>query len=430
NYTLDGKYSVSGSIRTDASSRFGKGKRWGTFPGISAAWLLSEEPFFRSNKLDNLKLRVSYGLAGNQSISDYASKATYGSANYGDEGGIAPAGLGNPDLGWERTKELDIGVDLSLWQGRMSVTADYYHKTTTDLLVNRPITTTSGFYSIYTNVGSVLNKGFEFVLASDIIRARTPSALGFNALLNLSFNKNRITGLYQNQGFSEGERGINRVDVGHPIGEFYAYDFVGVDPATGDALYRNAAGESVTYDLLTTADRTFIGNPYPNFTGGLTTTLTWNRFDFKAFFPFSQGGKIFNAVRIFAASGGYYFDNEYADQLARWQKPGDVTDVPRASYDGTSGARLVSSRFIEDGSYFRLQDLTVGYNLPTGFLKSTGFHDARIYLTAHNLFTITKYKGYDPDVNSNGNFDNISIATDFYAYPTARVFSFGVQAGW
>lgn len=430
NYTLDGKYSLSGSIRTDGSSRFGEDNKWGTFPGISAAWLLSEEPFFRSAKLDNLKLRASYGLAGNQSIDDYASKATYGSANYGDDGGLAPSSLGNPDLKWERTKEFDLGIDLSLWQGRFTFTGDYYHKKTTDLLVNRPITATSGFSSIYTNVGGVLNHGVELVFSGDVKRAKTPTDLGINLMLNLAMNRNKVTSLYQNQGFSEGERDINRVEVGHPIGEFFGYQFVGVDPQTGDALFRNAAGQNVVDSLLTTADRTFIGNPYPNFTGGFTTTLTWNRFDLRGFFDFSQGGKVFNAVRIFAASGGYYFDNEYADQLGRWQKPGDITDVPRASYDGTSGARVLSSRFIEDGSYFRLQDLTIGYNLPLTFTKATGFHDARIYLTGHNLFTRTKYKGYDPDVNSNGNFNNIDIATDFYAYPTARTFSFGFQAGW
>jgi hypothetical protein len=275
-----------------------------------------------------------------------------------------------------------------------------------------------------------LNHGIELVFAGDLIRAKTPAGLGLNAMLNVAFNRNKVTSLYHNEGFSEGERDINRVEVGHPIGEFYGYQFVGVDPDSGNALYRNAAGQSVTFDQLTTADQTFIGNPYPNFVGGFTTTVTWNRFDFRAFFPFSQGNKVFNAVRIFSGSGGRFFDNEYADQFNYWRKPGDVTDVPRPSHAGNSGARVISSRFIEDGSYFRLQDLTLGYNLPISLMKSTGFHDARIYVTGHNLFTITKYKGYDPDVNSNGNFDNVSIGTDFYAYPTARTFSFGFQAGW
>ncbi|MEO8030120.1 MAG: TonB-dependent receptor, partial [Gemmatimonadota bacterium] len=428
NYTLDGKYSVSGSIRTDASSRFGSGNRWGTFPGISAAWLLSEEPFFRSARLDNLKLRASYGLAGNQSISNYASKPTYCSANYGTTRGIAPCNLGNASLGWEHTKEFDVGVDLSLWQGRATMTADYYRKTTTDLLVNRPIPSTSGYTSVYSNVGGVLNKGLELVFTGDIIRPAMPTGFGANLALNVAFNKNRVTSLFQNQPFGEGD--LNRVEVGHPIGEFYGYKFVGVDPATGDALFENAAGAHVTEADLTTADRKFIGSPYPNFTGGLTAGITYGRLDFKAFFEFSQGAKVLNSMRIYSGNGGYYTDNQFSDQLARWQNPGDVTDVPRASYDGTSGAELESSRFIEDGSYFRLQDLTLGWTLPLSWMKATGFHDARLYVSGHNLFTVSKYTGYNPDVNSTGNGSNVAIGTDFYAYPIARTFSFGVQAGW
>jgi TonB-linked SusC/RagA family outer membrane protein len=428
NYTLAGKYSFSGSIRSDGSSRFGANNKWGTFPGVSAAWLLSEEPFLRGANLDNLKLRASFGYAGNQSISNYASKSVYGTANYGTERGVAPSTLGNPDLGWEHTKEFDVGLDLSLWKGRATLTADYYLKTTTDLLVNRPVPATSGFTNVYTNVGSVDNNGLELVLTGDIIRPADPKGFGFNAALNVAFNKNKVTSLYLDQPFSDGF--LNRVDVGHAIGEFYGYKFLSVDPANGNALFEDHNGNAVVGDALTTADRQFIGSPYPKFNGGITTGVTWGRLDFKAFFEFSEGAKVLNAMRVYSAAGGWYLDNQFSDQLARWQKPGDVTDVPRASYDGTSGARVLSSRFIEDGSYFRLQDLTLGWNLPSGFLRSTGFHDARLYLSAHNLFTVSKYSGYNPDVNSNGNTSNTDIGTDFYAYPLARTFSFGIQAGW
>ena len=428
NYTYKGRYSLGGSIRTDGSSRFDSDNRWGTFPGVSAAWIMSEEPWMSGSMFDNFKVRASYGLAGNQSIANYASKATYCSANYKDERGIGPCNLGNVNLGWEKTKEFNIGVDLSLWQGRMTFTADYYDKNTSDLLVNRPIPSTSGYTSVYSNIGGVSNKGFEVVLGGDILRAKTPTGVTLNAAVNLAVNRNKVTSLFQNQPFGAGF--ANRVEVGHPIGEFYGYKFVGVDPATGNALYEAANGQKVTYDLLTTADRTFIGSPYPDFQGGFTTTLTWGRMDLKAIFEFSQGNKVFNAMRTYSGAAGYYTDNQFTDELNRWQKPGDVTNEPRASYDGTSGGYIQSSRWIEDGSYFRMQDITLGWTLPQQWMRATGFHDARLFVSGHNLFTITNYTGYNPDVNSNGNSNNLDIGTDFYAYPIARTFSFGVQAGW
>jgi TonB-linked SusC/RagA family outer membrane protein len=428
NYSYKGRYSLSGSIRSDGSSRFGENNRWGTFPGVSAAWIMSEEPWMAGSVFDNFKLRMSYGLAGNQSISNYASKATYCSANYGTERGIGPCNLGNSDLGWEHTKEFNVGVDLSLWQGRLTLTADYYNKNTSDLLVNRPIPSTSGYTSVYSNIGGVTNKGFELVLGGDIIRAKTPTGFSLNAALNLAVNRNNVTSLFQNQPFSEGY--LNRVEVGHPIGEFYGYKFVGVDPATGDALFETADGQHVTEDNLTTADRKFIGSPYPDFQGGFTTGITWGRFDLKGFFEFSEGAQVLNAMRIYSDAGGWYLDNQFTNALDRWQKPGDITDEPRASYDGVSGARLLSSRFLEDGSYLRLQDLTLGWTLPQQWMRATGFHDARVYVAGHNLFTVSSYSGYNPDVNSSGNSSNIDIGTDFYAYPIARTFSFGVQAGW
>jgi hypothetical protein len=200
---------------------------------------------------------------------------------------------------------------------------------------------------------------------------------------------------------------------------------MGVDPNTGDAIYKDVDGDG----SITAADRTFVGSPHPDYTGGFTTTLTWKGFDLKAFLDFSHGGKVFNAMRLFSGVAGYYTDNQFTDALHRWQQVGDRTNEPRASYDGNSGGNLRSSRFIEDGSYWRMQEVTLGYQLPAGFARSTGFSSARVYLSAHNLFTVTNYSGYNPDVNSNG-VANDALGTDFYAYPLARTWSVGIQAGW
>jgi hypothetical protein len=217
------------------------------------------------------------------------------------------------------------------------------------------------------------------------------------------------------------------VAVNQPIGAFYTLRFLGVDPATGDAIYQD-----VNHDgTISSDDFTIVGSPHPDYTGGLTSTFTWKGFDLTGFLTFSQGNEVFNAMRIFSDAGGWFLDNQFRDVLDRWQEPGDVTDTPRASFDGTSGAAEISSRYMEDGSYWRLQDLTLGYRFPEQWAGRLGFASARFYGSVRNVFTITDYSGYTPDVNSNGQFfSDVGLGTDFYAYPQARTFTFGVQASW
>ncbi len=313
-----------------------------------------------------------------------------------------------------------------MFDGRLALTAEWYQKKTNDLIVSRPIAGNSGFTSVFDNVGNMSNTGVELQIST--INAKSTRANGFfwTTTLNVAHNKNEVTKLFGDQPFSNGTRLINRVEVGQPIGAFHAYRFLGVDPQTGDAIYDDINGDGD----ITSADRTIVGSPWPDFTGGLTNHMSIGGFDLTGFFQFSKGNKVFNGMRIFSDAGGYYLDNHFRDVLNRWQQPGDVTDQPRASYDGTSGAREVSSRFIEDASYIRLRELTFGYNLPNRVARRLGFDNARVYLMGRNVFTITDYTGYNPDVNSNGSTANVSLGTDFYAYPIARTFSFGVQLGW
>jgi TonB-linked SusC/RagA family outer membrane protein len=427
NFGLSGKYLFGASLRTDGSSKFGKNDRWGVFPAVSAAWVLSEESFMANNRIfDDLKLRASYGRTGNQAISDFPSLGLFGSANYGDVPGLAPSNLANPDLRWETTKQFDIGVDAGLFGGRVNLTFDYYRKNTNDLLLDRPITCTSGFCSVFDNVGSVQNKGVEFGITSVILNSAAANGLRWSSTLNFAANRNKVTGLFNDQPFTGGERNINRVEVGQELGAFYTLQFLGVDPATGDAIYKDVDGDG----SITAADRVIVGSPHPRYTGGWINNVSMGRFDLNVFVQFSHGAKVFNAMRLFSGAGGYYEDNQFTDQLNRWQNPGDVTDTPRASYDGTSGARTISSRFIENGSYLRLQEVTLGYDLPSSVAGLLRLDHARLYVTGHNLATSSDYTGYSPDVNSNGSGSTFQLGTDFYAYPQARTFTFGINAGW
>ncbi|AHG89760.1 TonB-dependent outer membrane protein, SusC/RagA [Gemmatirosa kalamazoonensis] len=430
NYSLKDRYLLTASLRTDGSSRFGKSRRWGVFPAASLGWNLSDERFLSGlRRFATAKLRASYGTTGNQSIPTlYGYLTSYARANYGSTAGIAPAALGNEDLRWESTRESDIGLDLSFLDGRVSVIADYYSKNTTDLLVSRPVPTTSGFASIWDNVGSVKNAGAELQLTTVNFRSKGRGGFDWTTDVNLSHNANKVTALYQDQPFASGIGGVNYVAIGQPIGVFFTQKFVGVDPQTGDAQYQKKDG-TITKSPVS-ADRQYVGSPHPKYFGGVRNTMTWRNLDLNVFVQFSQGAKVFDLFREYSDDSGYNYDNKISNVLKRWQKPGDVTDVPRASFDGTSGAQIVSSRYVEDGSYVRLQDVTFGVRLPSALMSHTGVSNARLYVAGSNLKLWTKYLGYDPDVNSNGSNANISLGQDFYAYPRARTISVGLSGNF
>jgi TonB-linked SusC/RagA family outer membrane protein len=421
------RYLATASIRADGSSKFGQNNRYGIFPAISLGWVVSQEPFFRSlASVGSLKLRGSYGITGNQGIGNGAYLATYGSAPYGTGAGIAPNNFANPNLKWESTKEGDLGFDWNMLDGRIGVVGDYYNKKTSNLLISRPITGTSGFTSFIDNIGSIENSGVELELTTENIRAAAPGGLSWQSNFNISTNKNRVTALYQGQPLYGGVRSVNSVRVGEPLGAFYVLQFTGVDPATGDAVFKDVNGDGD----ITADDRVVGGNPQPTHWGGFTNTITFKNLDLRAALTFSGGNKIFNAMRLFADDGGYNYDNKLSDVLSRWRQPGDITNQPRASFDGVSGAREISTRWLENGSYTRLQEVTVGFRLPASVTRTSGLQNSRIYVSGRNLHTFTGYSGYNPDVNSNGSSSNIGLGTDFYAYPLARTFMVGVSGEW
>ena len=422
NYSLADRYFFTASLRADGSSRFGPKQRWGFFPAVSAGWLMSAEPFMaNAGPLSTVRWRASWGETGNEEIGDYAYQGLFGEANYGGTPGIAPSSLSNPDLRWETTREWNLGADIGLFRDRVILGVDRYRKHTVDLLLNRPITSTSGFTSVLANVGEMVNEGWEIRLATQNVLPARPGGLRWVTEVHIATNRNEVTRLFNNEQFNTGERGVNRVQVGEPLGAFHMLRFEGVDPATGNAIYFDANGDG----SITSDDRVIVGSPHPDYCGGITNELALGPFDLRMFVTFSRGAKIFNAMRLFADDGGYALDNKFRDVLRRWCQPGDVTDVPRASYYGESGATEISSRFLEDGSYVRIQEVTLGVQLPAAWVRPVGLSGLRLFASARNLFTFTDYSGYSPDVNSNGASATASLGTDFYAYLLARTITLG-----
>jgi TonB-linked SusC/RagA family outer membrane protein len=424
-YNLLDRYFATASLRSDASSRFPPDTRWGYFPSVSAGWLVSAEPFFAVPFVSTLRLRASWGETGNQEISNYPYQGLFGSANYGGRPGLDQSNLENLRLKWETTTEWNAGFEAGLVDDRVVLGFDLYNKTTSDLLLDRPITTTSGFSSVFANVGEMVNDGWELSLTLQNYQSEDPGGLQWTTAFNISHNENEVTELFNDQPFNSGERSINRVEVGQAIGVFHAYRFEGVDPATGSAIYFDADGN----DTINALDRVIVGSPHPDYFGGLTNRLAYGPLDLNVFLSFSRGAEIFNAMRIFADDGGASPDNKFDNVMDRWQQPGDITDEPRASLDGDFGADEISSRYIEDGSYVRVQEITLGYRIPDSIGGRVGFDAARLYVSVHNLHTFTDYSGYSPDVNSNGASASTSLGTDFYAYPLPRTITIGISAG-
>lgn len=431
NATIADRYLVSGSIRADGSSRFGRDNRYGYFPAVSLGWIVSDEPAFAGlRNLADLKLRVSYGETGNQDIGDdFAPLAKYEEAKYSGAPGIAPDNIANAELKWETNREYDVGIDVGLLNGRINLVADWYLKETKDLLIQRPITSTTGFESIWDNVGSIENRGFEIGLNSVNLEPADRDGFRWETNFNISWNRNEVTELYNDEPFNSGFDGINRYEEGLPMGAFYTVLFTGVDPDNGNAMFFDLDGDGDTGE--DPDDRMMVGSPHPDYWGGLTNTFGFKGFDLRTFVQFSQGAKIYNAVRAYADDGVWSLvDNKFRHVLRRWRQPGDITDVPRPSWDGVSLAYIPSSRWIEDASYIRLQEVTLGYRLPARFAGLANMVDARIFVSGRNLKTWSDYIGFNPEANSLGSGSLTSLSNEFYSYPLARTITFGVQGSF
>lgn len=423
-YNFDYRYIVTFSGRFDGSTKFGTNNQYGFFPAVSVAWRLSEEGFFKdlNTPFDEFRLRSSYGLTGNDGIPDFAYLNLYrGGVNYLGQAGIAPSQIPNPDLKWETTAQFNIGADIDILDERVSIALDYYRNHTRDLLFSRPISMTSGYYSITTNIGELENRGVELSLSTINIKS---SEFEWNSKLNLSRNKNKILSLYKGQPLDNLDRySPSIVMVGEPMSIFFGYRSLGVDPTTGDIVFDDVNGDGI----INAEDRVKIGDPNPKFTGGFTNNLTWKQFELSVFLQFSYGNDIFNGNRIFieAMKGA---DNQSTAILRRWRKPGDITDIPRATESDPNGNNRISSRFVEDGSYLRVKNVTFSYVLGRELADRLKVRNARVFVTSQNLLTFTRYSGMDPEVNYTGD-NNLLRATDFFTYPQARTVSVGLNLG-
>jgi TonB-dependent starch-binding outer membrane protein SusC len=435
NLDYKAKYLLSLSGRIDGSSRFGKNNRYGVFPAASLGWVLTKEAFLsNSTTLSFLKLRTSYGLTGNAGIGNFGHLGLYGVGNYNSQSGLIPSQIPNPNLGWESTRQIDFGIDWGFFKNRISGEIDYYIKKTSDLLLAVPIPATSGYSTQIQNIGSIQNKGFEFVLNTNNITG----TFTWNTSLNFSYNKNEVTSLGSQTIIDNGSaRYMNIVKVGEPIGVFYGAEYAGVDPANGDALwYVNTkdANGNVTNHTATTNnfnDANFIelGNPTPNLIGAITNTLGFKGIELAFTFQGVTGNKIHLIGDQWMGANGVWYDNQLTSQLASWKNPGDITDIPEARLAWDNGDQSRNSRYLSDGSYVKLRSFMLSYEMPKKIVSKAGLDRIRLYIQAQNLLTFTKYKGWDPEVSTDFLNDNITSGCDFYSAPQPRSIVFGINIG-
>ncbi|KPP94639.1 MAG: SusC family TonB-dependent receptor [Bacteroidetes bacterium HLUCCA01] len=430
NYSLNDRYLISASGRLDGSSRFGSENRYGFFPAVSAGWIVTEESFADSfsSVLNYLKARASFGITGNAAIGNFGSRGLWGGTSYGGFSGIAPSQIPNPNLTWETTNQFNIGFDFGFLNNRISGEVDYYVKNTDDLLLNVQIPSTSGFTTSLQNVGSMENKGWELVL--NTINVQGP--LTWTSNFNISNNQNTVTNL-DGQVLTGGL--VSRALEGESIGVFFAPEFAGVDPENGNALFNIYNDEACTDFSETTtnynaATRCVIGNPNPDFVGGLGNQITYRGLSLSVLFQFVYGndGYIGGHGR-WSRGNGIFEDNSTRDQLNSWTPENTETNVPQARFLSANGNQH-SSRYISDASYMRLKNVTLGYEVPRSYLNNTGLTKVRLYATGVNLLTWTNYEGWDPEMNTDFLAGNISLGTDFYTAPQARTITFGVDIGF
>ena len=422
NYTLLERYNATATFRADNSSRFSAGHRWGYFPSLGISWNVDKENFLRNIRaIDNLKVRLSGGLVGNQEISDYAFTTSYSTGSYGGSSSYSKQNTANSKLKWESTASYNFGIDLGLWRDRVSIVFDAYYKKTSDLLLIVPMGFSSGVTSQLQNVGNVVNKGVEFAVNGTILQRKN---LSWNISANIAYNNNKITDMGSTNNVIQGSDNQQILRRGEALGSFYGLRFIGIvqngedvsalptvngqTPEPGDLKYDDTDHNG----RIDGNDRQILGSIQPDIVYGFNTQLTWHDFDFSASFAGSHGNEVYNALgrRLELTNDSYNVLSTVRDS---WTPTRGGNTLPWAANARPLG--YIDSRYVQSASYLKLRNLTIGYRLPR--LQNVPVK-IRVYATASNLFTITPYKGYDPEVAS---------GTDSGAYPSSRSFVFGVN---
>lgn len=439
NYGFRSKYLFTLTVRSDGSSRFGNNNKWGTFPSAAFAWNASDEKFLEGIKaISSLKLRVSAGLTGNQEIPAYRSLArlSYYRYNFEDQlvGGFAPSSYENANLSWEKTEQYNLGLELGLFAERINLSADVYYKRTNDLLLEVPLPFSSGIESAFQNYGSIENKGVELSVRSENLTGK------FSWTTNLIFSANRNKVLSLGPGVKEfipinpanTARTSEIVRVGEPLGNFFMYVTDGIfqegddfslsptpNTRAGSQKYKDVNGDGA---ITQAGDVTIVGNSQPKFLAGLSNNFRYKNFDLLIFLQSSYGNKIFSNTKALLEIGSG-FTGASATLRNRWTPTNTNTDVHRAIEDPSP---TLSDRFVEDGSYLRLKNITLGYTLPSALSARLRLKSLRVYVSGQNLLTWTKYTGFDPEVSRNGQ-DALSSGFDFGSYPGTKTFSAGLS---
>ena len=460
-YVFGDRYLFAFTFRRDGSSKLGNNK-WGNFPALSAGWRVSEEEFFNTDKISNLKVRFGWGQNGNQDVPPYATIESYYSnvshSNYAIDGsqasvytGYSQTRNGNPDLKWETSTQTNIGLDLGFMDNRFTITADYFFKHTKDLLLERPLPPIAGgsIQTVWDNVGEMDNKGFELVFD---YQGKRRGDFSWSANLNLSHVKNELTNLPDDINFiampSSYLHSVNfdqetsRSVVGQPIASFYGYKSLGIfqnqaeidayklqpNAKPGDLKFEDVSGNGT----LDGEDRTFIGSPHPDLTLGLNLGFNYKNFDVQAFFNGSIGNDIYDLTRYYGDFFNLSAYNKFSRTLDAWSESNTGSSIPRLSLDDPNNNIRPSSYYVSKGSYVRLKTLTIGYNFADLAKKIHG-SNLRVYVQAQNLFTITGYEGMDPEVglqSYSSDSRNLDIGVDRGLYPISRTFMVGVNIGF
>lgn len=425
-YDYKEKYYLSGTLRYDGSSRFGRDKQYGYFGGVSGTWRISGEDFLADNKvISDLRLRASYGVVGNDQIADFASRALFGAGGgYLGANGIRPSQLGNNSLSWEQAKTTNLGLDYGFFKNRITGSIDVYRRINDNLLLSRPLPSDSGFSSISENIGSVQNEGIE--LGLNTVNLNTKSGIKWTTDFNISFQRNKVLSLLQ---------GSDRIGtsfiVGQPVDIIWTYGWAGVNPADGRPMWYDGAG-NYTYNLIAANDQAVRGTRYPRFFGGLNNTVTYKNLSLDFLFQYQYGNKSFVSMYQTIWNSGASDDNQIVSQIdEQWTTPGQITAVPRflnrlSAHPNNAGIPSTalttgSTRYLFDASYIRLKNITLSYTIPASIASKVKLRNVRVFATGINVLTFTKYPGLDPEIPIGFN----EIGNN----PQARTYTGGLQIG-
>lgn len=424
NYSYMGKYRLTASIRRDGSSRFGANNVAATFGAVGASWSIKEESFLKDVEIINLlKIRAGYGLSGNANFStqsspnnNFPSLGLYGfGAAYNNQAGSLPTQIANPDLKWERTSQLDIGLDFAILKERINGSIDWYSRESVDLLFEVPVPSTTGFTTRNDNIGKIRNTGVEVqVVTRNVVGGK--EGVSWTSTFLYTANRNEVVSLPDGQDIIQGTQILRE---GEPIRSFYLRDYQGADPATGQPTWLTEEGTLTS--SYGAANRRLVGNAVPKWYGSFINTVSYKGIDFSALLYFVQGNDLYNDTRRIADADGAFFGlNQTSATLEdRWQQPGDIASRPQVLLGGNRNANQASTRYLEDGSYVRLRNVTLGYTLPMSIISKAKLAGVRVYVQGTNLFTATNYTGFDPEADESG--------TEFFRYPNGKALTFGID---